>query len=79
MSAEEGQEPPQVPHWMHISSLETPAVRAETSSNKVKSSISFGMVFVGASVWGVAIGFLFAHRLKHHSLAQAVMTMLRVR
>lgn len=34
MSAPEGQEPPQDPHWMHISSRETPAVLLLTSSRK---------------------------------------------
>jgi hypothetical protein len=34
MSSAEGHDPPQVPHWMHISNLDTPAVRALTSSKK---------------------------------------------
>jgi hypothetical protein len=40
MSSAGGQDPPQVPHWMHISSRETPAVRALTSSKK--RTLGFG-------------------------------------
>jgi hypothetical protein len=39
MSAAEGHEPPQVPHWIHISRRETPGVAATTSSKKLKSAI----------------------------------------
>jgi hypothetical protein len=35
MSAAEGQEPPQVPHWMHISSRGSPGVAAIIRSIKV--------------------------------------------
>jgi hypothetical protein len=34
MSSDEGQDPPQVPHWIHISNRDTPAVTALTSSKK---------------------------------------------
>jgi hypothetical protein len=40
MSRAEGQEPPHVPHWMHISRRATPAVAALTSSKNLK----FGLV-----------------------------------
>ena len=40
MSAAEGQDPPQVPHWMHISKRATPAVAALTSSRNLK--LGFG-------------------------------------
>ena len=36
MSAAGGHEPPQVPHWMHISNRETPAVLALTSSKNLR-------------------------------------------
>jgi hypothetical protein len=42
---------------MHISSRETPAVRCETSSNNVRSSINFGLGLGRDSViWPVSIG-----------------------
>jgi hypothetical protein len=34
MALAEGQEPPQLPHWMHISRRETPAVFEFTSASK---------------------------------------------
>jgi hypothetical protein len=43
MSADEGHEPPHVPHWMHISKRETPAVAALTSSKNLR----FGFVSTG--------------------------------
>ena len=36
MSAAEGHEPPHVPHWMHISRRDTPAVAALTSSSSLR-------------------------------------------
>jgi hypothetical protein len=47
MSAAEGQEPPQVPHWIHISRRATPAVAALTSSKNLK----FGFVSRGETGW----------------------------
>jgi hypothetical protein len=56
MSAAEGQEPPQVPHWMHISRRETPAVAALTSSkNRKFGFVSRGFttcVVKGHLLWG---------------------------
>jgi hypothetical protein len=40
MSDADGHEPPQVPHWMHISKRATPAVAWLTSSRNLK----FGFV-----------------------------------
>jgi hypothetical protein len=34
MALAEGQEPPQLPHWMHISKRETPAVFEVTSARR---------------------------------------------
>ncbi len=47
MSAADGQDPPHVPHWMHISSRATPAVAALTSSRNRK--------FGGSEVWVLGI------------------------
>jgi len=57
MSAAEGQEPPHVPHWMHISRFEIPAVRDATSLSNVGSSVCGGVKtgvdeISGASVIG---------------------------
>ena len=38
MSTAEGHEPPHVPHWMHISSRDSPAVAAMTSRMKPLST-----------------------------------------
>lgn len=35
MSAPDGHEPPQVPHWMHMSRRQLPGVAATTSSRKL--------------------------------------------
>jgi hypothetical protein len=51
MSAEEGHEPPHVPHWMHISSRETPAVLALTSSKNLKFGFRSGLE-IGCAVKG---------------------------
>lgn len=61
MSAEEGHDPPQVPHWMHISRRETPAVAAETSSRNLR----FGVVSVGGETISEAKGCVLKMHLLH--------------
>ena len=36
MSAPDGQDPPQVPHWMHMSRWQSPGVAIATSCRKVR-------------------------------------------
>ena len=69
MSAPEGQEPPQVPHWMHISRRESPAVLSITSSRKDfwgVTSTTGGPACVGLVIvlkgYLLASGLLFAPR-----------------
>src|SRR3990172_3106399 len=54
MSAADGHEPPQVPHWMHISRRATPAVAALTSS----SNLRLGLFGSGGYTVGVVKGHL---------------------
>ena len=53
MSMADGHEPPQVPHWMHISRCETPAVFILTSCNRDRSSSRKRDRTRSSDIWGI--------------------------
>jgi hypothetical protein len=51
MAAPDGQDPPQVPHWMHISTRDSPGVRFFTSWRKVGGEFTDIVVVIGITPW----------------------------
>ena len=76
ISKADGQEPPHVPHWMHISAWATPAVAELTSSRNLKfgfvgsKNLEVGLIVCVAVVKGHLLSVLYGvHNLTGHEIA----------